>query len=75
MPVSEDGWSKKQTMQLLIAHGKIRPSAQFWNIVAKKVRGKSARECAEKYNCMFPTPAKKGKEKKSKTSNKTKDKV
>uniref|UniRef100_A0A7S4DQA7 Myb-like domain-containing protein n=1 Tax=Lotharella globosa TaxID=91324 RepID=A0A7S4DQA7_9EUKA len=72
--VGDDGWSAKQTKQLLEAHTQVEPSPRFWSVVAKKVSGKGSRECAEKYNTLFPTPSRAKRKGNKRYSSKDEDK-
>mmetsp|Transcript_43844 Transcript_43844/g.70496 ORF Transcript_43844/g.70496 Transcript_43844/m.70496 type:complete len:658 (+) Transcript_43844:233-2206(+) len=53
---NNNSWSDHQIGLLMEAHAQSAPGSRFWNQVAKRVKGKSAKECASRYNDMFPTP-------------------
>lgn len=52
----EKGWTMEQDMALQNAYFQVRPSSNFWFEVSKKVSGKTAKECFDRYYSGHPTP-------------------
>lgn len=52
----EKVWTMEQDMALQNAYFQVRPSSNFWFEVSKKVSGKTAKECFDRYYSGYPTP-------------------
>jgi len=54
-----DGWTKEELTKLNQAQQKVQPQdTQFWEQVSRSLPGRTAAECADKFNSLFPTPDK-----------------
>ncbi|KAH7426403.1 hypothetical protein KP509_10G000800 [Ceratopteris richardii] len=54
---SGNGWTPEQDAALQHAYFQIRPSSNFWFHVAKKVPGKTAKDCFDRFYSAHPTPS------------------
>ncbi|KAI5069016.1 hypothetical protein GOP47_0015317 [Adiantum capillus-veneris] len=50
------GWTSEQDAALQSAYFLVRPSSNFWFEVSKKVSGKTAKDCFDRFYSAHPTP-------------------
>ncbi|MCO5548225.1 hypothetical protein L7F22_001682 [Adiantum nelumboides] len=50
------GWTSEQDAALQTAYFQVRPSSNFWFEVSKKISGKTAKDCFDRFYSAHPTP-------------------
>ncbi|MCO5563051.1 hypothetical protein L7F22_016687 [Adiantum nelumboides] len=50
------GWTSVQDAALQTAYFQVRPSSNFWFEVSKKISGKTAKDCFDRFYSAHPTP-------------------
>lgn len=50
-------WTSEQDSALQSAYFRVRPSSNFWFEVSKKVPGKTANQCFDRFYSAYPTPS------------------